>query len=77
MPSASQILPQADPCVQSSTGDSPRLHTTKLGLTVFTAEVHVEVNEKLSKELLRCTYKKLPSQLHYSLVYVSFFFRFA
>jgi hypothetical protein len=39
-------------------------------LTVFTAEVDVKVDEKLSAELRRSTKKNPPSRLKYSLIYV-------
>ncbi|KIJ08708.1 hypothetical protein PAXINDRAFT_182233 [Paxillus involutus ATCC 200175] len=45
------------------------MHETKVVLTVFTAEVDVTVDEKLSKELNRCTKKNPPSRLKYSLIY--------
>ncbi|KAF8555454.1 hypothetical protein OG21DRAFT_1483894 [Imleria badia] len=55
--------------ISLQTGVSMRPYTAKLGLTVFTAEVDVKVNESLSRELIRCTAKKPPSRLKYSLVY--------
>ncbi|KIJ58355.1 hypothetical protein HYDPIDRAFT_119620 [Hydnomerulius pinastri MD-312] len=54
------MLPRYDPM---------RMHETKVDLTVFTAEVKVTVDEKLSKELNRCTKKNPPSRLKYSLIY--------
>ncbi|KIJ65877.1 hypothetical protein HYDPIDRAFT_151535 [Hydnomerulius pinastri MD-312] len=49
--------------------DSMRMHETKVDLTMFTAEVDVTVDEKLSKELNWCTKKNPPSHLKYSLIY--------
>ncbi|KAI6152579.1 hypothetical protein BKA82DRAFT_4013016 [Pisolithus tinctorius] len=46
-----------------------RMHETKMDLTVFTAQVDVNIIEKLSKELNRCTKKNPPSRLKYSLIY--------
>lgn len=43
---------------------------SRVNLTVFSAEVDVTVDEKLSGELHRCMKKKPPSQLKYSLIYV-------
>ena len=43
---------------------------SRADLTVFSAEVDVTVDEKLSGELHRCMKKKPPSQLKYSLIYV-------
>ena len=43
---------------------------SRVDLTVFSAEVDVTVDEKLSGELHRCMKKKPPSQLKYSLIYV-------
>jgi hypothetical protein len=52
-------------------GDPTRLYRTAVDLTVFTAEVKVELDEKRSAELLRSTKKQPPSQLKYGLIYVS------
>ncbi|KAI6097702.1 hypothetical protein EDD16DRAFT_1902480 [Pisolithus croceorrhizus] len=49
--------------------DSTRMHETKVDLVVFTAEVDVSVDKKLSKELYRCTKKDPPTHLKYSLIY--------
>lgn len=49
------------------------MHETKVDLTVFTAEVDVTVNEELYNELNRCTKKRPPSCLKYSLIYVSYY----
>ncbi|KAG6375323.1 hypothetical protein JVT61DRAFT_3551 [Boletus reticuloceps] len=46
-----------------------RLHRTKADLTVFTAEVKVELDQKLSMELLRSTKKRSPTRLKYCLIY--------
>ncbi|KAF8131205.1 hypothetical protein EV363DRAFT_1584042 [Boletus edulis] len=48
---------------------SMRAHETKVDLTVFTAEVDVTVDEKLTQELNRCTKKNPPSRVKYSLIY--------
>lgn len=49
--------------------DSTRMHETMVDLVVFTAEVDVSVNEKLLRELNRCTQKNPPSRLKYSFIY--------
>ena len=46
------------------------LHKTNVTLTIFTAEVDVDVDKKLYAELLRSTKKKPPTQLKYHLIYV-------
>lgn len=46
------------------------VHETSVTLTVYTAEVGVKVDGKLSAELLRSTKKKPPAQLKYNLIYV-------
>lgn len=51
--------------------DSTEILETSVTLTVFTAEVNVNVDRKLSVELLRSTKKNPPQQLTYSLIYVS------
>ena len=43
---------------------------SRVDLTVFSAEVDVTVDAKLSGELHRCMKKMPPSQLKYSLIYV-------
>jgi hypothetical protein len=43
---------------------------SRVDLTVFSAEVDVTVDEKLSGELHRCMKKNPPSKLKYSLIYV-------
>lgn len=50
---------------------SKGIHETKMDLTVFTAEVDITANKKLSEELKRCTKKYPPSRIKYSLIYVS------
>jgi len=68
-PASQSLLPQLDtPSLRLRNGN-----TAKLDLTVFCVEVVVKVNEKLSKGLIRCTIKKPPSRLKYSLVYVGSF----
>ncbi|KAF8415202.1 hypothetical protein L210DRAFT_3465017 [Boletus edulis BED1] len=54
---------------QQHGGPTRRLHRTKADLTVFTAEVKVELDQKLSMELLRSTKKQSPTRLKYSLIY--------
>ncbi|KIJ62083.1 hypothetical protein HYDPIDRAFT_176650 [Hydnomerulius pinastri MD-312] len=49
--------------------DPAELHEMNVTLTVFTAEVDVKVDKKLSAELLRSTKKNPPSQLKYNLIY--------
>jgi len=50
-------------------GDPTRWHKSTVDLTVFTAEVKVELDNELSAGLLRSTKKQPPSQLTYSLIY--------
>lgn len=47
-----------------------KLDKTNVTLTVFTAEVDVNVDKKLYAELLRSTKKKPPVRLKYHLIYV-------
>ncbi|KAI9571891.1 hypothetical protein HD554DRAFT_2168659 [Boletus coccyginus] len=69
-PESQLLLPQLDTAsLRLRTGDPTCLDTVELDLTVFCVEVDVKVTGKLSRELLRCTTKKPPSQLEYSLVY--------
>lgn len=49
--------------------DSTRMHETMVDLVVFTAGVDVSVNEKLLRELNRCTQKNPPPHLKYSFIY--------
>lgn len=51
--------------------DPTELHEMNVVLTVFTADVDVKVDKKLSAELLRSTKKKPPAWLKYDLIYVS------
>jgi hypothetical protein len=51
-------------------GDPKLLHRTTVDLTVFTAEVKVALDNKLSAEFLRSTKKRAPSRLTYNLIYV-------
>ena len=45
--------------------------SSNIVLTVFTANVEVRLDEKMTGELLRSTLKKPPSRLRYELIYVS------
>ena len=40
-------------------------------LTIFAANVEVQLDKKMTEELLRSTLKKPPNRLHYELIYVS------
>jgi hypothetical protein len=51
--------------------DPTEIHEINVTLTIFTAEVDVKVDKKLSAELLRSTKKNPPSRLKYDLIYVS------
>ena len=62
---------QGTPTLPQQPGDPTRLHRTAVDLTVFTAEVRVELDEKRSTELRRSTKKQPPSWLKYRLIYVS------
>jgi len=65
--------PQALPPPPPVPKDLTEIIETSVALTVFTAEVDVSVDKKLSVELLRSTKKNPPQQLKYSLIYVSRF----
>ncbi|KAI6041582.1 hypothetical protein EDC04DRAFT_1265243 [Pisolithus marmoratus] len=60
---ASPLVPQLPPRAMTE------LHQTSVTLTVFTADVNVKVDKKLSAELLRSMKKNPPQQLKYSLIY--------
>ena len=57
--------------------DPTELHEMNVTLTVFTAEVDVKVDKKLSAELLRSTKKNPPARLKYDLIYVGTSMRLA
>lgn len=57
--------------------DPTELHEMNVTLTVFTAEVDVKVDKKLSAELLRSTKKNPPARLKYDLIYVGASMRLA
>lgn len=46
-------------------------HSSNIALTIFTANVDVRVDKKMTEELLRSTKKNPPSRLRYELIYVS------
>ena len=70
--SSNEPLPQlGTPTASQQPVDLARLQGTTVDLTVFTAEVKVELDEKLLEELLRSTKKVPPTRLTYSLIYVS------
>ena len=47
------------------------INSPNIDLTIFTANVDVRLNKKVTAELLRSTLKKPPSRLRYKLIYVS------
>lgn len=53
--------------------DPTSLHRTTVDLTMFTADVKVELSIKLSAELFRAIKKQPPLRLTYDLIYVSIF----
>jgi len=57
--------------------DPTELHEVNVALTVFTAEVDVKVDKKISAELLRSTKKNPPARLTYDLIYVGISMRLA
>jgi hypothetical protein len=79
-PTSGFFSPQFDPFEVSST---PSLMLPKelinlfeatssgIFLTIFTANADVQLDEKMTGELLRSTLKKPPSRLRYELIYVS------
>jgi len=46
-------------------------HSSNIALTIFTANVDVRVDKKMTEELQRSTKKNPPSRLRYELIYVS------
>ena len=46
-------------------------HSSNIVLTIFTANVDVQVDKKMTEELLRSTKKNPPSRLRCELIYVS------
>lgn len=68
----SQSTPQLEtPALPPQPVKEPtELHEINVTLTVFTAEVDVKVDKKLSAELLRSTKKNPPVRLEYNLIYV-------
>ena len=47
-------------------------HVSSVVLTIFTANVDVRLDKKMTAELLRSTKKNPPSRLRYELIYVSY-----
>jgi len=47
-------------------------HSSNIALTIFTANVDVRLDKKMTEELLRSTKKNPPSRLRYELIYVGF-----
>jgi hypothetical protein len=45
--------------------------SSNIVLTIFTANIEVRLDEKMTGELLRSTLKKPPSRLRYELIFVS------
>ena len=70
----SQSTPQSETSAlpPQPPSDPTELHETSVTLTVFTAEVVVKADKKLSAELLRSTKKNPPAWLKYDLIYVRF-----
>jgi hypothetical protein len=46
-------------------------HSSNIALTIFTANVDVRLDKRMTEELLRSTKKNPPSRLRYELIYVS------
>jgi Protein of unknown function (DUF3684) len=46
-------------------------HLSNIALTIFTANVDVRLDKKMTEELLHSTKKNPPSRLRYELIYVS------
>ncbi|KAF8552603.1 hypothetical protein OG21DRAFT_1443221 [Imleria badia] len=67
--SSQSLSPLRTPTSTEQPGDPKLQHRTTVDLTVFTAEVNVELDKKLSVELLRSTRKQAPSRLTYNLIY--------
>ena len=67
-PSPRHETPPPSPPVSK---DLTEILETSVTLTVFTTEVNVNVDRKLSGELLQSMKKNPPQQLTYSLIYVS------
>ncbi|KAI5995735.1 hypothetical protein EDC04DRAFT_2910213 [Pisolithus marmoratus] len=67
--SSTSRRPVSPPVPQLPPRAMTELHQTSVTLTVFTADVNVKVDKKLSAELLRSMKKNPPQQLRYSLIY--------
>ena len=57
--------------VPKESTDLLEAHSSNIALTIFTANIDVRLDEKMTEELLRSTKKNPPSRLRYELIYVS------
>jgi hypothetical protein len=59
------------PMVPKESTNLLEAHSSNIALTIFTANVDVRVDKKMTEELLRSTKKNPPSRLRCELIYVS------
>ena len=67
-------MPEVPSSIVSKDSESANLldaHSSNIALTIFTANVEVRVDKKMTEELIRSTKKNPPSRLRYQLIYVS------
>jgi hypothetical protein len=57
--------------VSKESTDLLEAYSSNIVLTIFTANVDVRLDKKMTEELLRSTKKNPPSRLRYELIYVS------
>jgi hypothetical protein len=64
--------PTPVPVVPTTSTNLLEAHPSNVTLSIFSANVDVRLNKKMTAELLRSTKKNPPSRLRYELIYVSF-----
>jgi Protein of unknown function (DUF3684) len=69
--STPQKTPSPVPVVPKKSINVLEANSSSVILTIFTANVDAQLDEKMTAELLRSTLKKPPSRLRYELIYVS------
>ena len=67
-----QGTPTHAPVVEKDTIHLLEPNSLNVVLTIFTANVAVRLDKKMTRRLLRATKKNPPSRLRYELIYVSF-----
>lgn len=69
-------LPEQDNTAENEAEEQRKLlqvNETSVTLSVFSAEVNVQLDERMKKELLRATKKNPPTTMRYELIYVRFY----